>query len=108
MTKVKPPYFDPYIYRKVWEDSWLPPISKEILEPRSVSLKHKFLFSGFKERAKEFFEKEQKFIEEMVQEEIAYQFEYLQDYIGFNEEEKQRWFKQLREDFNLPDDYNFE
>lgn len=27
------PYFDPYIFRKVLEDVYLPPIAKELLEP---------------------------------------------------------------------------
>lgn len=107
MTKEKP-YFDPYIFQKVLEYAWLPRIAKEIQEPGSVSHKQSFLLSGFKERAKKYIEGRQRLIEEVVQEETFFQFEVLQVYIGTGEEDKQKWFKQLREDFNLPDDYKFE
>lgn len=106
-TKKKPCYFDPYIYQKVLEDAWLPSIAEEILMPWRVRYKHKFLFAGFKERAKEFLEKEEKFISDVVDEETFYNWKELIEYIGFSEEEQQQWFEKLREDFNLPPDYEF-
>lgn len=104
----KPRYFDPYIYKKVLEDAWLPPIAKEILKPWSVSHKHRFLFNEFKERAEQYFKAKQEFIDSLVIEEIYYKLDGLFEYIGTSEEEKHEWFEQLRKDFNLPLDYKFE
>lgn len=106
--KESKPYFDPYIYKKVLEDTWLPPVAKEILRPWCVTHKHKFLFPGTKERFKSFLLEEEKHIESIVDEELAYQLSKMLEYIGSGEEEKLRWFNELKEEFNLPHDYKFE
>lgn len=105
--KVKPSYFDPYIYQKVLEDSWLPPFANQILEPRSVSRKQLFLFREFEERAEKYLKEQKKFIESIVMEGIYIEFERLYEYIGISDKEKHEWLEQLRKDFNLPLDYNF-
>ncbi len=107
-TSIKPSYFDPYIFKKVLEDVMLPPIAKEILEPQSMSHRHRFLFHEIKSVLKENLEARQKIIEDMVLLETDFQVERLLEYIGIDEKEKQQWFAQLRADFKLPPEYEFE
>lgn len=105
---MKPGYFDPYIFKKVLEDVMISPIAKEILEPRSMSHRHRFLFPEIKSVLKENLEARQRIIEDIVLWETDYQVERLLEYIGIDEKEKQQWFAQLRADFKLPQEYEFE
>lgn len=102
------PYFDPYIFRKVLEDVYLPPIAKELLEPTSVTHKQKFLFNNIRERFLESVKKEVDIINDVVEYETCYQFYEYMEYLNHSDEEKQRWFDELREQYELPSDYEFE
>lgn len=73
-----------------------------------MTLKQKFLFSGIKEEFKITLLKQKKYIEKVVVEEVDFKFSQMMDYIGYCEEDKQRWFEELKEQFNLPSDYEFE
>ena len=73
-----------------------------------MTLKQKFLFSGIKEEFKITLLKQKKYIEKVVEEEMGFKFSHMTDYIGYCEEDKQRWFEELGEQFNLPSDYEFE
>lgn len=99
-------YFDSNIFKKVMEDVTFPPIAKEILEPLSMPYKHRFLFPEIKPVLKEKLEEMQRDIEEIVQWEMDFQEEV--GYIKTGKKEKQQWFAQLREVYNLPQEYEFE
>ncbi|XQY91890.1 hypothetical protein ACNRWW_20810 [Metabacillus sp. HB246100] len=102
------PYFDPYIFQKVLEDVYLPPIAREILKPRSLTHKHNFLFPKVKERFLPEIERRVKLIDSIVKEETIYQFYEYEKYLNHTEEDKQWWFNDLREHYKLPSDYDFE
>ncbi len=102
------PYFDPVIFEKVLEDVYLSPIAKEILNSRS-EYKQNFLFPYVREKFIPQIEERVKFIERAVKDETLYQLFYeYNEYIKHKEEDKQRWYNELREQYGLPSDYEFE
>ncbi|HDR4427072.1 TPA: hypothetical protein QCP92_002674 [Bacillus cereus] len=107
MEKEKP-YFDPYIFQKVLEDVRLPTFSNQVLRPWNVLAKQKFLFCGFEKQVKMYLEEEQKLIRNIVNEEMNYFLSCVEDYIRPSEEDRQRWFEKIRDNFGLPPDYKFE
>ncbi len=107
-NKQRKPYFDPFIFQKVLEDVYLPPIAKEILNSGSEH-KQNFLFPNIRDSFIPEIEKRLKFIERAIKDETHYYLYYeYEEYIKPAEEDKQRWFNELREYYGLPSDYEFE
>jgi len=52
--------------------------------------------------------KEVDIINDVVEYETCYQFYEYMEYLNHSDEEKQRWFDELREQYELPSDYEFE
>lgn len=118
-TSIKPSYFNPYIYKKLHEDIWLLPRVKEIADIEAEYFNGEYqqtflfpyikpIFERYLEGKKRDLEKTKEFIDHLVLEESFYRIEVLQEYIGIGEKEKQQWFAQLREVYNLPPEYEFE
>lgn len=117
--KVKPGYFNPDIYRKLHEDRWLLPRAKKIADIEARYFNEEYqqtflfpciepIFERYLEGKKRDLEKTKEFIDHLVLEESFYHIEVLQEYIRIGEKEKQQWFAQLREVYNLPLEYEFE
>jgi hypothetical protein len=102
------PYFDPYILEKVLEYTYLPSCAQEILYPWKFTYRQTFLFPGLREVFKKKLEEKREVIKDVVRMEMEYQLYECLEYIDPSEEDKQRWFAELREQFNLPPDYEFE
>lgn len=103
------PYFDPFIFKKVLEDVYLPPIARQILNTENNSHKQTFLFPNIRER---FIPEIKKIVEDIdlsVKEEMHYQMFYeYEQYINPSDYDKQCWYDELREHYGLPIDYDFE
>lgn len=102
------PYFDPYIFQKVLEDVYLPPIAKEILDPGYVTHKQTFLFPHIRDRFLLQLEEQLRYINRAVKDETLFHLNVWQEYLNHSEEEKRVWFDVLREQYQLPIDYQFE
>ncbi|WP_144789995.1 hypothetical protein [Lysinibacillus fusiformis] len=118
-TSIKPGYFDPYIYKKLQEDIWLLPRVKEIADIEAKYFNGEYqqtllfpyiepIFERYLEGKKRDLERTKELIDHLVLDELFYRIEVLQEYIGIDEKEKQQWFAQLREVYNLPLEYEFE
>ncbi|WP_249704713.1 hypothetical protein [Bacillus zhangzhouensis] len=109
INKKRKPYFNPYVLRQVLEDLDLPPIAREVLNKDRQSHKHNFLFPNFREKLIPAANKIVEDIEWVIEQETLYQlFEVYEEYINPSEEDIQFWYEELREQFNLPSDYEFE
>jgi len=96
-TTSKPNYFNPHIFKKVLEHILLPPKHFQ---------RSQFLFPEIAPLMEEHIKAKKAVIQDILLREIDYQEEVYLGYVG--EEAKERWFSQLREDYELPSDYEFE
>lgn len=105
--KFKPRYFDPYVYEKVLEHYYLPSTANQVLRPWSVKHKQRYLSEEMKKNVEETVEKRKQKIDGFVQLYIQEYLEECSDYLHC-EVDKQEWFDELREDYGLPLDFEFE
>ncbi|WP_024123496.1 hypothetical protein [Bacillus halotolerans] len=103
------PYFNPYVLKQVLEDVYLSPMVKELLKKEGKSYKQDFLFPNIRDR---FMPEANKIIEgiedTVIHETLIQLFYEYEVYVNPSERDKQRWYDELREQFDLPSDYNFE
>ena len=82
---------------------------KELLKKGGKSYKQDFLFPNIRDR---FIPEANKIIEDIentvIHETIFQLFTEYEVYINPSEHDKQRWYDELRQQFDLPSDYNFE
>ncbi|MCB4338965.1 hypothetical protein BJQ93_01287 [Bacillus subtilis] len=82
---------------------------KELLKKEGKSYKQDFLFPNIRDR---FMPEANKIIEgiedTVIHETLIQLFYEYEVYVNPSERDKQRWYDELREQFDLPSDYNFE
>lgn len=100
-------YFDPFIYQQLLENAWITQKEKEILFPWNFPYKQTLLFPEIKEQIREVAIKNQRFSDSVVEEEISDRLEAIWEYIGITDKDRQAWLDEIKEEFNLPDDYKF-